>query len=95
MSKKFSSFVHKGNVNGALNSLTKHQGKAGILPLIKDNIGFLRQKHPNAAQSSEDMLLYGPKQYSHPVTYNSIDSDMVYNVTAGAYLENLQTGSNR
>ena len=80
LSKKFASFFHKGNVNGALNSLTKHQGKGGILPLTNDNIALLRQKHPNAAQSSEDMLLYGPKQYSHPVTYDSIDSEMVYNV---------------
>ena len=75
MSKKFASFVNKGNINGALNSLTKHQGKGGILPLTKDNIALLREKHPNAALSSEDMLLYGPKQYSHPVLYDPIDSD--------------------
>ena len=80
LSKKFASFVNKGNINGALNSLTKHQGKGGILPLTKDNIALLREKHPNAALSSEDMLLYGPKQYSHSVLYDPIDSEMVYNV---------------
>ena len=80
LSKKFASFVNKGNINGALNLLTKHQGKGAILPLTKDNIALLREKHPNAALSSEDMLLYGPKQYSHPVLYDPIDSEMVYNV---------------
>ena len=49
----------------------------GILPLNKDTLSKLIQKHPKGKTASQDILLNGPLQNIHPVKFQSIDEKMI------------------
>ena len=51
--------------------------KGGILPLSDERFEILQQKHPEASETSGDILLKETPQEVHPVTYESINSQMV------------------
>ena len=53
----------KGNINSALKLLTSNM-ENGILPLKKDTLSKLIQKHPKGKTASQNILLNGPLQYS-------------------------------
>ena len=59
-------------------SKQKVRRKEAFLPLTKETMTLLEQKHPDAKSLSDDMLLYGLKLRIHPVAYESIDSNMIY-----------------
>ena len=48
-----------------------------ILPLNKDTLSKLIQKHPEGKTTSQDILLNGPLQNIHPVNFQSIDKEMI------------------
>ena len=49
----------------------------GVLPLNKDTISKLIQKHPKGKTASQDILLNGPLQNIYPVKFQSIDQKMI------------------
>ena len=59
------------SINSALRLLTKNM-ENGILPENK-----LIQKHPKGKTASQDILLNGPLQNSHPVKFQSIDEEVI------------------
>ena len=64
ISKKFKQYMAKGDINSALNLLTNNM-KSGVLPLNKDTLSKLIQKHPKGKTASQDILLNGPLQIIH------------------------------
>ena len=66
----------KGNTNSALKLLTNNM-ENGILPLNKDTLSKLIQKHPKGKTASQDILLNDPLQNIHPVEFQSIDEEMI------------------
>ena len=66
----------KGSISSALKLLTKSM-ENGILPLNKDTLSKLIQKHPKGKTASQDILLNGPLQNIHPVKFQSIDEEMI------------------
>ena len=68
-----------GNINSTFNLLTKNM-KNGVLPLNKDTISKLTQKHPKGKTVSQDILLNGPLQKIHLVKFQSIDEKMIRKV---------------
>ena len=51
--------------------------KGGILPLSDETFEILQQKHPEASEASDDMLLKETPPEVHLVIYESINSEMV------------------
>ena len=49
----------------------------GVLPLSKDTLSKLIQKHLKGKMASQDTLLNGPLQNIHPVIFQSIDEEMI------------------
>ena len=49
----------------------------GILPLNKDTLSKLIQKHPKGKTASQDILLNGPLQNIHPAKFQSIDEEII------------------
>ena len=49
----------------------------GILPLNKDTLSKLIQKHPKGKTASQDILLNGPLQDIYPLKFQSSDEEMV------------------
>ena len=76
ISKKFGLLMGKGEVNAALNLLTKNMNN-GILPLNDETLLLLEQKHPIANESCEDVILNGPMKRIHPIIYDVINEDMI------------------
>ena len=66
----------KGNINSALNLLTNNMENR-VLPLNKDKLSKLIQKHPKGKTASPDILLNGPLQNIHPAKFQSIDEEMI------------------
>ena len=66
----------KGNINSALKLLTSNM-ENGILPLKKDTLSKLIQKHPKGKTASQNILLNGPLQNIHPVKFQSVDEEMI------------------
>ena len=56
---KFKNLISKRNVNEALKLLTDNMYK-GILPLTKETLDLIVQKHPELRESSPDALTQGP-----------------------------------
>ena len=50
--------MSKGNVNGALKLLTENMSN-GILPLNDKTLKMLKQKHPEANEPPQEVLLQG------------------------------------
>ena len=66
---KFKNLMRKGNVNGALELLTENM-HSGILPLTKEALELLVQKHPEQREPSPHILILGPTRPLHPVAYD-------------------------
>ena len=72
ISLKFKNIMSKGNVNEALKLLTDNM-HSGILPLNKETLELLIQKHPEPREPSPDILIQGPTRPIHPVAYDGMD----------------------
>ena len=72
----FAQVIEEGKVNKAIKILEKGN-TGGILPLSDETFEILQQKHPEASEASDDILLKGTPQEVHPVIYESINSEMV------------------
>ena len=66
----------KGNINSTLNLLASNT-ENGILPLDKDTLSKLIQKHSDSKTASQDILLNGLLQNIHPIKSQSIDEEMI------------------
>ena len=88
ISKKFKVLMQKGEVNAALKMLTNNM-RNGILPLNDDTLLLLEQKHPEASELQEGILLDQLPQRIHPIVYDVIDEELVLNV---AYLTKRGSG---
>ena len=72
----FVRLIEEEKVNKAIKILEK-PNKGGILPLSDETIEILQQKHSEASEASDEILLKETHQEVHPVTYESINSEMV------------------
>lgn len=66
ISKKIQSSNDQGNVNGTLKLLTNSMSN-GILPLSNKMLDFMKQKHPEAMESSPETFPQGPFRPIYPV----------------------------
>ena len=66
----------KGNIDLTLILLTNNM-ENGVLPLNKDTLSRLIQKHPKGQMASQGILLNGLLQNVHPVKFQSIDKEMI------------------
>ena len=73
--------MQKGDVNAALKLLTNNMNN-GILPLNDDTLILLEQKHPEASEVQTGILLDQPPGRIHPIVYDAIDEDLVFNVAS-------------
>ena len=76
ISQKFKNLMTKGNVNGALKLLTNNMSN-GVLPLSKETLALLKQKHPEPVEPSPETFLEGPFRPIHPVVYEDINESLV------------------
>ena len=75
--KKFTNFIINGNKNGALRLLENNERDCGILPINYSTINLLHEKHREAAEFFDDMLLNGPRKYIDPIMYETINADII------------------
>ena len=73
---KFRILMGKGNVNGALKSLTNNMSN-GILPFTDATLQLLKQKHPESREPPPEVLIEGPIRKIHPVVYDNIDESLI------------------
>ena len=71
--------MSKGNVNGALKLLTENMSN-GILPLNDKTLTMLNQKHPEANEPPQEVLLQGPTRPVHPIVYEDMDESLILKV---------------
>ena len=76
ISLKFKNMMSKGNVNGALKLLTENMSN-GILPLNDKTLTMLKQKHPEANEPPQEVLLQGPTRPVHPIVYEDMDESLI------------------
>ena len=77
ISKKVKEYMTaKGNINSALNVLISDM-ENGVLPLNKDTISKLFEKHPKSKTASQDILLNSSLQNIYPSKFQSIDKEMI------------------
>ena len=76
ISKKFAALMRKGNVNAAINLLTKNM-RNGILPLNNETLNLLRLKHPDPKDAHESVMLSDVPERMHPVKFEVIDTEMI------------------
>ena len=69
---KFKNMMNKGNVNGALELLTENMSN-GILPMNDKTSTMLKQKHPEANEPPQEVLLQRPTRPVHPIVYEDMD----------------------
>ena len=81
ISKKFKLLMQKGDVNAALKLLTNNMNN-GILPLNDDTLILLEEKHPEASEVQTGILLDQPPERIHPIVYDAIDEDLIFNVAS-------------
>ena len=68
--------MESGNVNDATKLLTNNTA-GGILPLNKDTLVTLHQKHPEGREANENILIMGPVHTVDPVLLEVIDETLV------------------
>ena len=68
--------MRNGKVSQALRALDDKQ-TGGVLPLNKETIDLLKEKHPEPSDS-EGLRLQGPRQIPHSVMYEMITGEMVW-----------------
>ena len=76
ISKQFAARMQKGNVNGAIKLLTNNM-QNGILPLTKETIKLLKQKHPDPSPAVEEVLLPDKPEAVHPIKFENINADVI------------------
>ena len=76
ISLKFKNYMSKRNVNGALKLLTENM-HSGILPLNKEMLELLVQKHPEPREPSPDILIQRPPRPIYPVAYDDMDESVI------------------
>ena len=76
---KFKNIMSKGDVNGALKLITDNI-YSGILPLNKEALELLVQKHPQPSKPP-DILIQGPTRPIHPVTYDGMNVSIIIKVS--------------
>ena len=76
ISLKFKNIVCKVNFNGALELLTENM-HSGILPLNKETLELLVQKHLEPREPSPDILIQGPTRPILPVAYDGMDESVI------------------
>ena len=76
ISRKFKNLMSQGNVNGALKLLTDNMD-CGILPLNKETLELLVQKHQEPREPSPKILIQGPTKPIHPVAYADMDESVI------------------
>ena len=72
----FARLIEEGQVIKAIKILEKGNW-GGILPLSDETFEILQQKHSDASEASDEILLKETPQEVHPVIYESINSEMV------------------
>ena len=80
ISLKFKYLISKGNVNRALKLLTDNMN-SGILPLNKETLELLVQKHPEPREPSPDMLMQEPIRSIHPIAYDDMNESVIMKAT--------------
>ena len=78
ISLKFKNVMSKGNVNGALKLLTDNM-HSGILPLNKETLELLLQKHLEPREPSPDILIriQGLTRPINPIMYDDMDESVI------------------
>ena len=76
LSKKFAEQMQRGNVNSAIKLITNNM-QNGILPLDKNTLNLLKQKHPEPAASTEEVLLPDKPETAHEIKYENINAESV------------------
>ena len=80
ISKNLKKFIQKDNMNRALNLLTSNIGH-GILSLDQKTISQLVLKHPQKNYASDNILINGPLEETHPVRFESINEKLLRRAT--------------
>ena len=78
ISKAFSKLVLQGKLTAAM-KLLDNESSSGLLDLSPDVLQGLQDKHPEAADITEESLLHGPIDYIPPNVYDLIDEESIYN----------------
>ena len=68
--------MQRGNVNAAIRLLTDNMSH-GILPLNKETLGLLIQKHPESEEATKDVILQGPIKEANPIVFETIDESLI------------------
>ena len=75
-SLKFKNMMSKGDFNRALKLLTENMSN-GILPLTDKTGKMLKQKHPEAKEAPQEVLLQGPTRTVHPIEYEDMEESLI------------------
>ena len=75
-SKKFAKLMGKGNISGALKSLTNNMTN-GILPLDEKTLCYFKQKHPQSQPAYEETLIIREPPVIHPIIFDDINDELV------------------
>ena len=76
ISLKCKNLMSKENVSGSLKLLTNNM-HIGILPLNKETLELLVQKHAEPREPSPDILMQRPARPIHPVAYDDMDESVI------------------
>ena len=76
ISLKFKNMMSKGNVKGALKLLTENISN-GILPLNDRTLKMLKQKHAEANEPLQEVLMQEPTRPVHPIVYEDMDEPLI------------------
>ena len=75
IARKFRTRMEEGNVHQAARLLQPQQG--GLLQINKETTEKLKEKHPAGTRATQEALLSGEIEAPHPVTFCSINQEMV------------------
>ena len=74
--RKFKNYKKKVNINAAVKLLTNNM-QDGILPLNKEALNKLKEKHPKSKNANNDVLLTGVPQDVHPIIFAGINEEII------------------
>ena len=75
IARKFRTRMEEGNVHQAGRLLQPQQG--GLLQMNKETTENLKEKHPTGTRATQEALLSREIEALHPVTFSSINQEMV------------------
>ena len=75
IARKFRTRLEEGNVHQAARLLQPQQG--GLLQINKETTEKLKEKHPAGTRATQEALLSREVEAPHPVTFRSINQEMV------------------